>query len=319
MPLTKTEGLLLSNDELLAHLLENDGKRIQLAERLPFFPVNGDTLRVERASSSDFGVDPLFDTVPVTVTEGKAVPTSALEAKFELKLLVQDVIVNDFVAYNQSNVNSQVGVQLEAATRRMLYRFWKGFGTGDTSVNSQEFSGVRKLTPAGQSILTNDTTNYFLDLIDLARLVSKVKSNNGRPHVLWTNPLGYKNIQKAYFDKGLEPEYVMVNVPDSNGGFSQRPCLAFEGIPIYQDEQYPTDETIGTFSNGTSIYAMVLGRGGVYGIVPSSFGQKMIRVKEVLSASSAQTTYRVYWPVGLVLEKEDAVARLQLRAMTGTS
>jgi hypothetical protein len=319
MPLTKAEGLLLSNDELLAHLLENDGSRIQLAERLPFFPVNGDTLRVERASSSDFGSDPLFDTVPVTVTEGKAVPTSSLEAKFELKLLVQDVIVNDFVAYNQSNVNSQVGVQLEAATRRMLYKFWKAFGTGDTSVNSQEFSGVRKLTPAGQSITTNDTTNYALDLIDLARLVSKVKSNNGRPHVLWTNPLGYKNIQKAYFDKGLEPEYVMVNVPDSNGGFAQRPCLAFEGIPIYQDEFYPTNETLGGQNNGLSIYAMVLGRGGLYGIVPSSFGQKMIRVKEVLSASSAQTTYRVYWPVGLVLEKEDAIARLQLRAVTGTT
>jgi hypothetical protein len=323
MPLTKTEGLKLSNDELLAHLLENDSKRIQLAEKLPFYPVNGDSLRVERASSTDFGVDPLFDTVPVTVTEGKAVPTSSLEVSFELKLLVQDVIVNDFVAYNQSNVNSQVGVQLEAATRRMLYKFWKAFGTGDTTVNSQEFSGVRKLTPAGQKIQTNDTTNYYLDLIDLSRLVSKIKSNNGRPHCLWTNPLGYRNILKAYFDKGLEPEYVMVNVPDSNGGFTQRPMLAYEGIPIYQDEDYPTsgtDEQVGTFTtNVSSIYAFVLGRGGLYGIVPASFGKKMIRVKEVLAATSAQTTYRVYWPVGLVLEKEDAIARLQFRANTGTT
>jgi hypothetical protein len=319
MPLTKTEGLLLSNDELLAHLLENDSNRIQLAERLPFFPVNGDTLRVERANAADFGTDPLFDTVPVAVAEGIARPTSSLEAKFELKLLIQDVIVNDFVAYNQSNVNSQVGVQLEAATRRMLYKFWKAFGTGDTSVNSQEFSGVRKLTPAGQTITTNDTTNYALDLIDLSRLVAKVKANNGRPHVLWTSPLGFKNIMKAYFDKGMEPEYVMVNVPDSNGGFTQRPNLAFEGIPVYQDEFYPATETVGTFSNGLSIYAMVLGRGGVYGIVPASFGRKMIRVKEVLVSANAQTTYRTYWPVGLCLEKEDAIARLQLRAMTGTT
>jgi hypothetical protein len=319
MPLSKTEGLLLSNDELLAHLLENDQNRIQLAERLPFFPVNGDTLRVERVDSANFGADPLFDTVPVAVTEGKAVPQTTLEAKFELKLLVQDVIVNDFVAYNQSNVNSQVGVQLEAATRRMLYKFWKNFGIGDTTVNSQEFSGVRKLTPTGQTIQTNDTTNFFLDLIDLARLVSKVKANNGRPHVLWTNPLGFKNIQKAYFDKGLEPEYVMVNVPDSNGGFTQRPCLAFQGIPVYIDEFYPTNESVGTFTNGTSIYAMVLGRGGVYGIVPASFGSKMIRVKEVLVSGNSQTTYRVYWPCSLVLEKEDAIARLQLRAMTGTT
>lgn len=319
MPLTKAEGLLLSNDELLAHLLENDSNRIQLAERLPFFPVNGDTLRVERSSAADFGTDPVFDTVPVVVPEGVAKPTSSLEAKFELKLLVQDVIVNDFVAYNQSNVNSQVGVQLEAGTRRMLYKFWKTFGIGDTTVNVQEFSGVRKLTPTGQTIQTNDTTSFFLDLIDLSRLVAKVKANNGRPHVLWTNPLGYKNIMKAFFDKGIEPEYVMVNVPDSNGGFTQRPCLAFEGIPVYQDEFYPTNESVGTFTNGLSIYAMALGRGGLYGMVPASFGRKMIRVKEVLVSGNAQTTYRVYWPVSLCLEKEDAIARLQLRAATGTA
>lgn len=319
MPLTKTQGLLLSNDELLAHLLENEAKRIQLAERLPFFPVNGDHLRVERVDYANFGNLPLFDTVPVTVTEGVAVPQSSLEANFELKLLIQDVIVNDFVAYNQSNVNSQPGVQLEAATRRMLYKFWTAFGIGNETSNPQEFDGVVNLTPAGQKITTNDTTNYFLDLIDLARLVAKVTANNGRPHVLWTNPLGFKNIQKAYFDKGLEPEYVMVNVPDSNGGFTQRPCLAFQGIPVYVDEFYPTNESVGTFSDGTSIYAIVLGRGGLYGIVPSAFGSKMIRVKEVLVSASAQTTYRVYWPVGLVLEKQDAIARLQLRAMTGTA
>jgi hypothetical protein len=326
MALSKTEGLLLSNDELLAHLLENESKRIQLAERLPFFPVNGHQLRVERVDAANFGTAPLFDTVPVTVTEGSAVPQSGLEANFELKLLVQDVKINDYVAYNQSNVNSQVGVQLEAATRRMLYTFWKTFGTGDTSVNSQEFSGLRKLVSAGQTISANDTTNFYIELIDLARLVALIKANNGRPHVLWTSPAGVKNIQRAYFEKGLEPEYVMVNVPDSNGGFTQRPTLAFQGIPIYADEQYPgtaegggTGDNVGTFTDGTSIYASVLGRGGLYGIVPASFGTKMIRVKEVLNSSTAQTTYRVYWPTSLVLEKADALARLKFRTHPTTA
>lgn len=318
MPLTKSQGLFLSNDELLAHLLENAANRIQLAEKLPFFPVNGDHLRVERSQPSDFGVDPLFDPVPLTTTEGLAVPTSTLEANFELKLLVQDVIVEDFVAINQSNVNSQVGVQLEAATRRMLYKFWKTFGVGDTTVNAQEFSGVRKLASTAQSITTIDTTNYFLDLNDLSRLIAKITANNGRPHCLWTNSLGYKNILYAHYAKGVLPDYVVINVPDSNGGFVQRRVLTFEGTPVYIDEFYPTNETVGTFSNGISIYAFVLGRGGLYGIVPASVGKKMIRDKEVLAASTTNITYRVYWPVGLVLEKEDAIARLQLRPQAAT-
>jgi hypothetical protein len=90
-------------------------------------------------------------------------------------------------------------------------------------------------------------------------------------------------------------------------------------VPVYIDEFYPTNESVGTFSNGISIYAMTLGRGGVYGIVPASFGSKMIRVKEVLVSAVPRTTYRVYWPVGLCMEKQDSLARLKFRAMTGTS
>jgi len=311
MPLDKTQGLRLSNDELLGHLLENAQNRIQLAERLPFFPITGDSLRVERASAVDFGADPAFDDLVAPVNEGVAIPTLSLETKFELKLITQQVIVNDFVAYNQSSVNSQVGVQLESATRRMLYKFWKAFGVG---VGPNEFDGIKTLAVAGQTIDANDPANFYLDLIDLARLVAKVTSNNGRPHVLWGNPKAFKSVLLAYFEKGLEPEYVMVSVPDSNGGMTQRPCLAFQGIPFYIDEFYPSTDTVGGFNDATSIYAITMGRGGLYGIVPSGFGSKMIRVKEVLGAVNSQTVYRLFWPVGLCLEKQDAIARLRFRA-----
>ena len=149
MPLSKDYGLLLSNDELLAGLLENEPKKIQLAEVLPFLPIDGDSLRVERSSSSDFGTEPLFDTVPVTVTEGVASPSTSLAATFQIKGLVQDVIVNDWVNYAISNVNSQVAVQLDAGVRRLLYRFWKAFSEGDSTIYpNQEFSGIKALTPS---------------------------------------------------------------------------------------------------------------------------------------------------------------------------
>lgn len=319
MPLTKAQGLLLSNDELLAGLIENEPKKIQLAEVLPFYPINGDTLRVERSSAADYGIAPLFDTVPVTVTEGVAVPTSALEAKFELKGVVQNCVVNQWVSSAASPVNPQVGLQLEAAKRRLLYEFWTKFIAGDETVNSQEFSGIRKLTPSRQVITPNDGTNHFARMLDLARVTDLITANGGRPCVLYTGPLGYKNILNAYYVAGLEPEYVEVDVPDPVRGSRRRRMLAYQGIPVYQDSNMPTNETIGAFSNGTSIYAMVLGRGGVYGIVPAHAGRSMIQVKEVLAATTAQTTYRVYWTVGLVLEAENAIARLQLRPDTGTA
>ncbi len=324
MPLTKAQGLFLSNDELLAHLLENEKDRIELAPTLPFMPVNGHLLRVERVSAANRGAEPTFDAVggggaSANPGEGLAVPAAATEDTFELKLLVQDVIVADYTAYAESNVNSQPGVQLELATRRMLYKFWKTFYAGDASVTAAEFSGIRKLTIGSQTITTNDVANFFLQLEDLARLVALIRANNGRPHVLFTGPLAYKNIQQAYYNRGMHPDFVTVEVPDANGGMRSRKVMAFDGTPIYRDDNVLTNETVGGFGNGTSIYAICLGRGGLYGIVPAAFGSKMIRVKEVLVAGAAHTTYRVYWPVSLVLETQDAIARLQLRANVGTT
>jgi hypothetical protein len=74
MPLTKAQSLLLSNDQLLAHIIENAPKPIQILEVLPFFPVDGDSLRINRAATSgDFGIAPLWDTLSIATTEGKLV------------------------------------------------------------------------------------------------------------------------------------------------------------------------------------------------------------------------------------------------------
>jgi hypothetical protein len=176
-----------------------------------------------------------------------------------------------------------------------------------------------QLLPAGQKINAFDTTNFFLALDDLSRLQGLIKANSGRPHVYVCHTLAYKNILKAHFDKGLRPHYAMMNVPDCNGGMKQRPVLTFDGVPVLIDDNIPTNDAVSTFSNGTGIYALVLGRGGLYGITPAVWGSKIVRVKEVLGAATANTTYRVFMNVGLVLEAEVAAAKLTIRSQNSVA
>jgi hypothetical protein len=291
MPLTKAQSLLLSNDQLLAHIIENAPKPIQLLEVLPFFPVDGDSLRINRAATSgDFGIAPLWDTgAGIATSEGVTVPTSV---SFELKQLVQDVIVRDLAANAESNVNSQVGVQLETAIRRCLYEFCTKLYAGNQTANPEQFNGIINLLPAAQKINAQDGATLFLVLDDLSKLVALVKANSGRPHVLVCHSLAYKNILKAYFDKGLRPHYAMMNVPDCNGGIRQRLTLTFDGIPVLIDDNISIVETV-PLANQTGIYALVLGRGGLYGITPAVWGSKIVRVKEGTQAATPSTTYRV--------------------------
>ncbi len=255
---TATDGLLLAHDPLLAAVMETESKRMQLSERLPFF-------------------------------------LSGAEA--ELTLLVEEVRVRDFSAYNQSRADSEIGAHLEAATRRLLHRFWRSFATGNAAEDPRTFNGLGRLITPGQTL----SVAGHVTLADLARLVAMVKAADGRPHVLWTSAIGVKNIQRAYFEAGLEPEYVMVSAPDLRGGFFKRPLPSFQGIPIHADDFHPA-------ATDTSVYAMALGRGGLFAALPATFGTHFLRVKEILHSTDGQTAYRVYWPTRLVLERADALA-----------
>jgi hypothetical protein len=331
MPLARLEGRLLSNDVLLRDLIENEPNRMQMAFLLPFVPIRGDQRRVERSATTvDYGTnvlddglpgddDPRFDTGDTstfTTKEGVAIPTQ--EANFELKLLVHDVVVQDYVSINQSAKISQAGVQLGGAARRLLYVFWTKFTTGDQTATPEEFNGLQKLVTAGQSILPVDTTNYYLELEDLSRLIAKVTANNGRPHALYTSDLGYRNILAAHYARGIAPDYTMLHVPDGHGGHKQLQLPTFEDVPILKDDFCPSTEALGPFNDGISVYAMTLGSEGVYAITAADAGPRMMTVREVLDETSPNAIYRLTWPVGLCLDKEDALARLQFRPQSFT-
>ena len=177
-----------------------------------------------------------------------------------------------------------------------------------------------------------DTVNFFLDLNDIPRLLAKITGNGGRANAIWTNAIGFKNFLFAHYAKGVEPDIVN-DWPQQARSFgcgdpvaAKGPRLLFDGTPVYIDEFSPSNETIGSFSNGSSIYAAYIPppesthnpRGGLYGIVPASSRKKFMHIREVLAASTTNTTYRVEMPVGLVLETEDALARLQFRPQAAT-
>lgn len=312
--LTKIEALLLSNDELRPGLLENASKRTQFLEKLPFYRIHGDRLQIARVPAGSLGLEPDFDTVPVTTQEGVAVPENA---EFEAKLLVQDVFVRDYVGANLSAVKDQAELQIEAAKRRFQYKFMDAFFNGNQGMSSQEFSGLDVLIAGSKQILPNDGTNFYLALEDLARVAALVTSDDGwGPIVGVVNARGHANILKAYFDKGLAPEWLEMEFWDENGYYATRRILAFRGIPIFVDDHVKNDKRVGLDNDGTTITIFQVGRGGVYGITAC---EPMMDVRERIDAAESQTQYRITWSVGLVLERESAAALLTFRPQPGTT
>ncbi len=306
MALTNAQALLLSNDQLLAGLLEDEPNRLQFLEMFPYHRVNGDSLRVSRSSAANFGAEGTADSGNVAPSVSQAVPANV---SFQLTGLVQDFTVAQLHDLSFSNVNSQSQLQITAAIRRVLYKFARLFIQGDTAT-AGEFDGLRKLVTAGQTIQVAAGTG--LKLTHMQDLVTKIKANNGREHVFFASTTGISKLKESYWKSGIDPAVVTLNAPDSNGGTKRRECLAFDGAPVLniEDTFQPNNESYSTVTAGTSIWAAVLGPTGLHGIVPESLGERFIRIRRVLE-STAATRLRVYWPVSLVLQTTTALARLQ--------
>lgn len=301
MPLTPTQSLLLSNDALLPGLVENEPKRVQLARRLPFRSVAGDRITVPRVTNANLGTA-VWDEGGGAISDTPAVPTSP-NTSFSLKLLATSFKVNTTADALYSNVNNQAEVQAAAAARRLSYKYWETVNLGDSTANPGEFDGLRVLATSGQTITARDGAGGIPALRELDRLIGKITSNDGRPHVLYTSRKGADAIRRAYYRAQVTPDSVEMAV---DGGRVR--VLAFDGIPVFVDDQVPDDEGS---SGQTSIYALVFGTGGLYGVIPRGFEDRMIRAERATVDGKGQEFWVVFWPVGLALECQGGVARLQ--------
>jgi hypothetical protein len=204
VPLTKTEGLLLSNDDLVEGLMQNSNVATGLMSNLPIYKVEGDSVRVERVNALGIGVDPTFmqGQNPEPVGSTDAVPDVALEGRYEVKGLVQDVQFNEFSIFNQSSVNFLPDTELTAAKLRLLYKLEDAAINGNQLVNPAEFDGLSTLTSPSQTIQTNDTVNNTLDILDLVRLIAKVRQDGGNMMMV-TSRRGFLEIARTLFAHGI--------------------------------------------------------------------------------------------------------------------
>lgn len=306
MPLTNTQALLLSDDAQLGRLVENEPRRIQMAQMLPFFPVAGDRITIPRVTNANLGTA-IWDAGGTAISDTPAIPTDP-NASFSLKLLVSSFKINGTAEYDMLDTRIQVTAQVVGAVKRLYYKFWETVSLGDNSLNPQEFDGLRRLVTSGQTLTARGGAGGIPALRELDQLVGLITANGGRPHVLYTSRKGAEAIRRAYYRAQISPETVRLTVEDGGDGSRTLDVLAFDGIPVVVDDQVPSNETS---SNYTSIYALVLGREGLYGVIPSGFEGDMIRAEKVLVDGLCQESWVAYWPVGLALESQAGVARLQ--------
>jgi len=288
--MTKVEAAKLTNDLLLRGVIETIVKESSVLLMLPFMEVTGTALTYNREATM-----PQAQFYDVGDTWRAATPTFT-QVTVPLRILGGDADIDNFLQQTYANPNDLEAVVLESRAKAVAHAFTESFYIGDTAVNPKSFDGLRKLVPAAQTISPGaNGGSLTLDLMD--QLIDLVKP--GKPDALLMSKRTRRKLSALRRASG--------NLLETDVDQFGRRALYYDGIPILVDDFIPDNETLGTGTNLSSIYAVKFGSAGVMGL--ENGGIQVVRVGDLETKDASR--WRVKWYVSLAVFSELGVARLQ--------
>ena len=295
MPLLKAEADKLSNNDLVAGIVEEIIDRDDLFAFLPFVQTNSKAYVYNREATISEGS---FIAPGGTVTEGAATFT---EIMTKLRILIGDVDVDNFMNETESDTNNQKMIQLALKAKGLGKKFRRTLVQGDNGSSANEFDGIESLvSDTADQVIAAGTNGGSLSLGMLDDLIDKV--DNGADALMMRK--GTFRALKALWRAAGGNTGGMLQV--ENYGM----VPAHDGVPIIINDYIATDLTEGTGTGLTAVYAMRLneidGLHGLYG------GSEMgIRFEDVGTVQDKDATRsRLKWYCGAALKSTKSLASL---------
>jgi hypothetical protein len=310
MALLKAEADKLSNNQMVAGVIDEIIDRDDMFAVLPFSRVNSKAYVYHRESeiaenniSTGAGLPTFIDPASAdTVVEG-AVPF--VEITTRLRVLAGDVDVDKFVQETESDSNDQLAIQIAKKAKAVGRQYHSKLATGDSGSAPKEFDGIKVLSTAGQSIVADTggvTTNGGpLSLAQLDRLLDLVPLGADALVMRRGTVRAFRALVRAAGGNDAG----MLMMPAFG-----KPMLTHNGVPILANDFLSGAETTGSLTTGCSVYAARFneadGLHGLYG--GDSAG---IRVESVGTVQNKDADrIRVKWYCGLALKSTKSLARL---------
>jgi hypothetical protein len=312
---TLVESAKLSQDMLIAGLIENVITVNAMYQYLPFQGIEGNALAYNRenvlGTVATVGIGDTDGTIGAAAVGGSnqveraAAKNAATFTKVtsSLTTIMGDAEVNGLIQATRSNEgNDQTALQISSKAKSAGRKYQDMLINGDG--NNQTFAGLITLCAAGQKAATGtDGRVYDFDLLD--ELMDLVTDKDGqvdyfampartiRTHMARLRALGGTNSQDA------------ITLP---GGGT---IPAYRGVPMFRNDYIPTNVTKGSSTNTTYVFAGTLDDGsmmhGIAGLTASSnAGLNLVDVGE--SETKDERIWRVKWYCGLALFSEKGLA-----------
>jgi len=292
MAMSQVEAAKLTNDMLLAGVIETIVSESSVLQLLPFEEVLGTAITYNREN-----VPPTVDWYAPGDTWGEDTPTFSQKTA-TLKILGGDADVDNFLQQTYRNPNDLEAEVLLQKAKATAYEFSDTFYSGNAATNAKQFSGLTKLATDESREKAAGANGAALTLDMMDELIDEIKP--GKPDALLMAKRTRRKLSALRRSSG--------NLLETGvDAFGQR-ALYYDGIPLLVDDFISTTETQGSSGATTSsIFAVKFGRGGISGLQNGGIQVEQVGELETKDA----TRHRIKWYCGLALFNPLGIYRLK--------
>jgi len=297
---TLVESAKLALDDLVAGVIENVITVNRMYEMIPFDGISGNALAYNRENALG---DVQVAGVDTTIT-AKA-PATFTKVTSELTTIIGDAEVNGLIqATRSSDGNDQTAIQVASKAKSCGRKFQDMLINGTGA--SDEFEGLINLVASGQT-LSNGTDGAALSVEKLDELLDTVTDKDGEVDYLTMHARTLRSFNALLRALGGASIGDVVTLP------SGAEVPAYRGVPIFRNDYIPTNQTVGTSTNCTTVFAGTFDDGsrthGIAGLTAEEAAG--IQVEDVGPAETKDNYItRVKWYCGLALFSEKGLAAL---------
>jgi len=290
MALTLAEAAKLSNDTLLTGVIETILKDSPILQRMPFIEITGNGLTYNREATA-----PSAGFFDVGDSWTESTPTFTQQT-VTLKIMGGDADIDNFLIATRSNLQDLETAVVQLKAKAVQQLFEQTFVTGDATANPKSFDGLDKLVDPAQS-LSMGVNGGSLTLDKLDELIDLVKG--GKPDLLLMSRRSRRSVNKLARTSGsfLEADR------DEFGQMLQ----FYDGIAIGVSDYIADNQTVGTSTDCSTIYAFQTGEGALVGLT-SPGGLQVERVGSLETKDATRT--RIKWYSSLALFNTVKLSRL---------
>ena len=291
MALTLAEAAKLSNDLLLAGVIESIIKESPVLQTLPFVEITGNGLTYNRENVAPTAA---FFAVGDAWTE--SMPTFT-QVTTSLTILGGDADVDNYLKATRSNIQDMEAAVVELKAKAVRDKFEDTFINGDTATDTNAFDGIDKATVAGQTV-SMGTNGATLTLDKLDSLIDTVKG--GKPDILLISRRSRRKL-------GALSRATGSGLLETDRDEFGRMVQFYDGIPVEINDYISDTQTVGSSTDCSTIHATQFGEGALVGLT-SPGGLQVERVGSLETKDATRT--RVKWYVSIALFNTLTLAKL---------